>query len=155
MPPKVSRPGLLLLFVLALRLPAVNASAAHLPDELRTIARGARAVDLDADGDLDLVLASHDGIHVWLRSLGGRLVEQPVSSPIVRSGARPSVDPATRIVRKGLAVCAAERFATVIDSTSAPHEATSGCSPSSASRRLLTRTLSFDATRGPPVPLPL
>lgn len=149
MPSNVSRLRALLI-ALALGLTALPAIAAPAQDELRTVRSGARAVDLDADGDLDLVLASHDGIHVWLRSVSGRLVELPVSSPIVRSGARQSAVPAARLVQKGLAACQAERTALTSRVTSAPHEATGACSPSSTSWRPLTPALSLDATRGPP-----
>ena len=109
-----------------------------------------RAADLDADGDLDLVAAGHDGLRTWL-NVSGRFVEHSATRAILRHHTAPGFTTARRASHIEDAVVSAERLGLLSAATPVPFlEARSQLRPA-ISPSLSSRPLDAGASRAPPL----
>jgi hypothetical protein len=109
-----------------------------------------RAADLDADGDLDLVAAGHDGLRTWL-NVSGRFVEHSPTRAILRHHTAPGFTTARRASHIEDAVVSAERLGLLSAATPVPFlEARSQLRPA-ISPSLSSRPLDAGASRAPPL----
>jgi hypothetical protein len=129
--------------------PVVSARIADQTARLTASFAEARAADLDADGDLDLVFVSHAGMRTWL-NVSGRFVEHSATRAILQHHTAPGYTTARRASHIEEAVLSAERLALVSDAAPVPFlEARSHVQPIRSSS-LSSRPLDAGASRAPP-----
>jgi hypothetical protein len=135
-------------------LPDAPGAWRHGADPARPLAAASidevRAADLDADGDLDLVAAGHDGLRTWI-NVSGRFVEHSPTRAILRHHTAPGFTTARRASHIEDAVVSAERLGLLSAAAPVPFlEARSQLRPA-ISPSLSSRPLDAGASRAPPL----
>lgn len=109
-----------------------------------------RSVDVDADGDLDLVAANGARVRTWLNVGRGRFVEQAPTHTILRHHSAPGWIAGARSLRVENAALSSERPAILANTAEVITAEACGDGIRDISVSLVSRRFSTGGTRAPP-----